>query len=236
MKTKRIATVLAVLLCMAGCTVANAVQEEQTSPTFSSAGISEAASSHDEESPPDKQEETIANKQKENLSEGKENKQETAEPVKTVVPAAVQKSPPQDVPMPEKQQPSPTVPETEQPKEEPVKQSDPKPAEEKIKEPEPEVILQEPDPEPEPKPEPKKACPGGKNPDLGCEIILDQNYYRETFSSYAEAAAKGEYYMDEVMYIGDIEITSYSVQEVYRNDHSIAYYGLNLWSNGSLIQ
>ena len=42
--------------------------------------------------------------------------------------------------------------------------------------------------------------------------------------------------MDEVMYIGDVEITSYSVQEVYRNDHSIAYYGLNLWSNGSLIQ
>ena len=46
----------------------------------------------------------------------------------------------------------------------------------------------------------------------------------------------GMYYLDEVMYIGDIEITNYSVQPVYRNDHSIAYYGLNLWSNGSLIQ
>ena len=30
------------------------------------------------------------------------------------------------------------------------------------------------------------------------------------------------YYLDEVMYIGDIEITNYSVQPVYRNNHSIA--------------
>jgi hypothetical protein len=93
-----------------------------------------------------------------------------------------------------------------------------------------------PTPEPTPPPAPTQACPGGKDPSVGCDVILDTNYYRETFSSYSEAMSKGQYYMDEVMYIGDIEITSYSVQEVYRNDHSIAYYGLNLWSNGSLIQ
>ena len=52
----------------------------------------------------------------------------------------------------------------------------------------------------------------------------------------SEAESAGEYYMNDVMYIGNAEVTNYSVQPVYRNDHSIAYYGLNLWSNGSLIQ
>ena len=93
-----------------------------------------------------------------------------------------------------------------------------------------------PEPTPPPAPQPKKACPGGKNEDLPCDTVLDTNYYRETFSSYGEAAARGQYYLDEVMYIGDTEITNYSVQEVYRNDHTVAYYGLNLWSSGSLIQ
>ena len=65
---------------------------------------------------------------------------------------------------------------------------------------------------------------------------MDTNFYYATYSSQAEAEVGGMYYLDEVMYIGDIEITNYSVQPVYRNDHSIAYYGLNLWSNGSLIQ
>lgn len=92
------------------------------------------------------------------------------------------------------------------------------------------------EPTPTPAPQPQKACPGGKNEDLPCDIVLDTNYYWATFSSYGEAAAKGQYYLDEVMYIGDIEITNYSVQEVYRNDHTVAYYGLNLWSSGSLIQ
>ena len=67
-------------------------------------------------------------------------------------------------------------------------------------------------------------------------MILDANFYYATYGSQAEADAAGMYYLDEVMYIGDIEITNYSVQPVYRNDHSIAYYGLNLWSNGTLIQ
>lgn len=93
--------------------------------------------------------------------------------------------------------------------------------------------------EPTPAPEPARpcyACPGGVNPDVSCDVILDTNFYYATYSSQAEADAAGMYYLDEVMYIGEIEITNYSVQPVYRNDHSIAYYGLNLWSNGNLVQ
>lgn len=99
--------------------------------------------------------------------------------------------------------------------------------------------IQEPVVEPAPTPEstrPSYACPGGVNQDLACDVILDQNHYFATYSSQAEADAAGVYYLNEVMYIGETEITNYSVQAVYRNDHSIAYYGLNLWSNGSLIQ
>lgn len=98
---------------------------------------------------------------------------------------------------------------------------------------------QEPAVESTPTPEPTRpsyACPGGVNPDVSCDVILDANFYYATYGLQAEADAAGMYYLDEVMYIGDIEITNYSVQPVYRNDHSIAYYGLNLWSNESLIQ
>ena len=98
---------------------------------------------------------------------------------------------------------------------------------------------QEPVVESTPTPElarPCYACPGGVNPDVSCDVIMDTNFYYATYSSQAEAEVGGMYYLDKVMYIGDIEITNYSVQPVYRNDHSIAYYGLNLWSNGSLIQ
>ena len=103
----------------------------------------------------------------------------------------------------------------------------------------PSAPVQEPVVEPTPTPEPARpsyACPGGVNQDVACDVILDQNHYFATYSSQAEADAAGVYYMNEVMYIGETEITNYSVQVVYRNDHSIAYYGLNLWSNGSLIQ
>ena len=92
---------------------------------------------------------------------------------------------------------------------------------------------------PTPAPEPvvpSVACPGGIDQNQTCDVILDQNYYFATFASESEAASQGQYYLDEVMYIGDVEITNYSIQPVYRNDRSIAYYGLNLWSNGSLIQ
>lgn len=103
----------------------------------------------------------------------------------------------------------------------------------------PSAPVQGPVVEPTPTPEPTRpsyACPGGVNQDVACDVILDQNHYFATYSSQAEADAAGVYYMNEVMYIGETEITNYSVQAVYRNDHSIAYYGLNLWNNGSLIQ
>lgn len=83
--------------------------------------------------------------------------------------------------------------------------------------------------------EPSYACPGGVDQNQACDVILDSNFYYATFSSESEANSSGEYYLNDVMYIGETEITNYSVQPVYRNDYSIAYYGLNLWSNGSLI-
>lgn len=93
--------------------------------------------------------------------------------------------------------------------------------------------------EPTPAPEtvqPSYACPQGVNQYVSCDVILDSNFYYATYGSMSEAESAGEYYMNDVMYIGNVEITNYSVQPVYRNDHSIAYYGLNLWSKGSLIQ
>ena len=84
--------------------------------------------------------------------------------------------------------------------------------------------------------EPSYACPGGVDQNQACDVILDSNSYYATFSSESEANSSGEYYLNDVMYIGETEITNYSVQPVYRNNHSIVYYGLNLWSNGSLIQ
>ena len=83
--------------------------------------------------------------------------------------------------------------------------------------------------------EPSYACPGGVDQNQTCDVILDSNFYYATFSSESEANSSGKYYLNDVMYIGETEITNYSVQPVYRNDHSIAYYGLNLWSSGSLI-
>lgn len=80
------------------------------------------------------------------------------------------------------------------------------------------------------------ACPGGVDQNVSCDVILDSNFYYATYGSMPEAESAGEYYLNDVMYIGNAEITNYSVQPVYRNDHSIAYYGLNLWSNGSFIQ
>lgn len=93
--------------------------------------------------------------------------------------------------------------------------------------------------EPVPTPEtvqPSYACPGGINQNVSCDVILDSNFYYATYGSMPEAESAGEYYLNDVMYIGNTEITNFSVQPVYRNDHSIAYYGLNLWSNGNLIQ
>ena len=227
MKRKRIALVLAMLFSMAGCSV-SAANQDMSVPT-----IPEAK----------KTVEVTAKKIAETAKEEAENAETAAEKEKPTENESASKS---DVSgsNPAKKEPSSSGGNTQPfPTQQPVVPQ-PAPAEpsysESKPEPEPvyeEPVYQEPEPTPAPVPTPQpQACPGGKNPHLGCEVILDSNYYRETFGSYAEAMARGQYYMDEVMYIGDVEITSYSVQEVYRNDHSIAYYGLNLWSSGSLIQ
>lgn len=101
--------------------------------------------------------------------------------------------------------------------------------------PENEVNQTEPEPAPSAPSTPPAACPGGFDPSLPCDFISDGNVYFATFQSESEAFAQGQYYLDQVMYIGQQEITNYSVQPVYRNDQAIAYYGLNLWSNGVMI-
>ena len=94
-----------------------------------------------------------------------------------------------------------------------------------------------PDPKPVEKPSmPEYACPVGMDPNKPCDVIMDTNIYYSTYSSQSEADNAGQYFLDDVVTIGDKEITNYSVQPVYRNDGSVAYYGLNLWSYGSLIQ
>ena len=228
MKTLRIAAVLAVLLCMSGCTVTKAFQDTPA-PTFPSAGKEVITGTKKTAEEIRKEvEKTVADTAKQ---QEEQKKQETVKETKATA------SDPAEPSVPEKKTQNEPVPEQyTAPQPAPAPEPDPEPVPVPQPTPEPEPV---PEPVPTPKPEPTpppQACPGGKNPDLGCEVILDSNYYRETFSSYSEAMSKGQYYMDEVMYIGDVEITSYSVQEVYRNDHSIAYYGLNLWSNGSLIQ
>ena len=93
------------------------------------------------------------------------------------------------------------------------------------------------DPKPVEKPSmPEYACPAGMDPNKTCDVIMDTNFYYSTYSSQSEADNAGQYFLDDVVTIGDKEITNYSVQPVYRNDGSVAYYGLNLWSYGSLIQ
>ena len=102
-----------------------------------------------------------------------------------------------------------------------------------------------PKPEPTPVPDPKPvekpsvpdyACPAVMDPNKPCNAIMDTSFYYATYSSQSEADNAGQYFLDDVVTIGDKEVTNYSVQPVYRNDGSVAYYGLNLWSYGSLIQ
>lgn len=83
---------------------------------------------------------------------------------------------------------------------------------------------------------PDYACPAGMDPNKPCDVIMDTSFYYATYSSQSEADSAGQYFLDDVVTIGDKEITNYSVQPVYRNDGSVAYYGLNLWNYGSLIQ
>lgn len=89
---------------------------------------------------------------------------------------------------------------------------------------------------PKPDPTPTQACPSGKDPNRPCSDILDTNYYYATFNTYEDADAEGNRMVNEVEYLNGMEITNHSVQPIYRNDNSIAYYGLNLWSDGKLIK
>lgn len=63
--------------------------------------------------------------------------------------------------------------------------------------------------------QPSYACPGGINQNVSCDVILDSNFYYATYGSMPEAESAGEYYLNDVMYIGNAEITNYSVQPVY---------------------
>ena len=115
-------------------------------------------------------------------------------------------------------------------------QPEPNPSPQPSPSPDPKPTPQ-PSPEPQPKPEPpKQVCPNGKYPDKPCDYIADNNYYHATFSSESSANAEGNRMMNEVEYYNGKEITNYSVQAVTRNDGSVAYYGLNLWSNKELIK
>ena len=66
--------------------------------------------------------------------------------------------------------------------------------------------------EPTPAPEivqPSYACPGGVDQNVSCDVILDSNFYYATYGSMPEAESAGEYYLNDVMYIGNTEITNY---------------------------
>ncbi len=95
---------------------------------------------------------------------------------------------------------------------------------------------------PAPAPEPAKeeqgpACPMGVYPELPCDAVIGDQGYSVTFSSEQEANDYGYHMLNDVMYIGDQEITNFAVQPVYVNDHSrVAFYGVELYSNGTFLQ
>ncbi len=94
-----------------------------------------------------------------------------------------------------------------------------------------------PAPAPEPAKEQGPACPTGVYPDLPCDAVIGDQGYSVTFSSEQEANDYGYHMLNDVMYIGDQEITNFAVQPVYVNDHSrVAFYGVELYSNGTFLQ
>jgi len=94
-----------------------------------------------------------------------------------------------------------------------------------------------PAPAPEPVKEQGPACPTGVYPDLPCDAVIGDQGYSVTFASEEEANNYGYHMLNDVMYIGEQEITNFAVQPVYVNDHSrVAYYGVELYSNGAFLQ
>ena len=61
---------------------------------------------------------------------------------------------------------------------------------------------------------PPVACPGDVDQNQSRDVILDSNSYYATFSLESEANSSSEYYLNDVMYIGETEITNYSVQPI----------------------
>ena len=66
-----------------------------------------------------------------------------------------------------------------------------------------------PDPKPVEKPSvPDYACPAGMNPNKPCDTIMDTSFYYATYSTQSEADNAGQYFLDDVVTIGDKEITN----------------------------
>lgn len=93
-----------------------------------------------------------------------------------------------------------------------------------------------PDPTPTPKPVEPEICKQCIHKDLPCDAIIDNTVYREVFSSQGEADSRGYYYLNDVCELNGMEITNYSVQPIYNNHGEAVSYGLELWSNGTLIE
>lgn len=93
-----------------------------------------------------------------------------------------------------------------------------------------------PNPTPTPKPVEPVVCKQCIHKDLPCDAIIDNTVYREVFSTQGEADNKGYYYLNNVCELNGVEITNYSVQPIYSNHGEAVSYGLELWSNGTLIE
>lgn len=95
-------------------------------------------------------------------------------------------------------------------------------------------------PNPTPTPTPKsvepEVCKQCIHKDLPCDAIIDNTVYREVFSTQGEADNRGYYYLNDVCELNGVEITNYSVQPIYNNHGEAVSYGLELWSNGTLIE
>lgn len=91
-------------------------------------------------------------------------------------------------------------------------------------------------PVPTPKPVEPEVCKQCIHKDLPCDEIIDNTVYREVFYSPSEADNKGYYYLNDVCELNGMEITNYSVQPIYNNHGEAVSYGLELWSNGTLIE
>ena len=210
MNKRHIAAVIAVLFAVTGCTIAVTKVEEDIEETEE---VEEMIVSQEEV-----EDETVKEGTKETITVNNPSSS-TSKPKETVssVPAQPQANTQQST--------ATSSPDSKPVQEQPV-----------VTEPEP-VSEPEPSPAPAPQPEPAKACPLGVYPDLPCDTPIGDQGYSVKFNSEQEANDYGYHMLNDVMYIGDYEITNFAVQPIYTNDHSrIVYYGVELYSNGIFIQ